>query len=163
MAPQSGKTNANERNVLPRVGATILAQAFVVKAVHLSHLAALVVAAKQSNAFGIPGLVRQQKLQGFDAVMPAVDVIAHEHVVVAGNGAALLKQVQQIKELPVDVAANDSLAHARTQLIRQGRHTRCHQKRANESERAKKSERTASRTGLLTGCTFDSSIKISFT
>mmetsp|Transcript_35740 Transcript_35740/g.87966 ORF Transcript_35740/g.87966 Transcript_35740/m.87966 type:complete len:225 (-) Transcript_35740:339-1013(-) len=100
------------RDVLPHVGVAVLAQALVVEPVHLGDLAALVVAAQQSDALRPPRLEQQQQGEGLQRVVPAVHKVTHEDVVGVRHVPARLEQLQEVVELPVDVPHDrDGRAH----------------------------------------------------
>jgi len=92
--------------VAPHVDGAVLAQALVVEAVDLRDLARLVVAADERDAVGVAHLEREQQQERLDAVVAAVHKVAQEDVVRVGALAAHLEQLNQVVELPVDVAAD---------------------------------------------------------
>mmetsp|Transcript_39432 Transcript_39432/g.127611 ORF Transcript_39432/g.127611 Transcript_39432/m.127611 type:complete len:314 (-) Transcript_39432:100-1041(-) len=92
--------------VPPDVDRAVLAQALVVKAVHLRDLPRLVVAPQQRDPVRPAGLEQQQQRHRLDRVVAAVDEIAHEDVARLRAGASAVEQLQQVVELAVDVAAD---------------------------------------------------------
>ena len=76
----------------------------IIEAVDAINGRALVVAAKDEEVLGVLDLVREQQADALQAVLAAVDVVAEEEVVRVRREAAVLKQPQQVVELPVDVA-----------------------------------------------------------
>ena len=99
------------RELLPNVRVSVLAQAFVVEAVHLGDLTRLVVASQDGDSVLVADLERDKQSDGLDTIIPAIDVIAHEQVVCVGRLTTDLEELKQIVELAVDIAA-DSHRHA---------------------------------------------------
>ena len=96
----------------PSGGVAILAKALVVEAVHLGDLAAFVVATQERDAVRPASLKREDVAHGFDAVVPAVNVVAKEEVVGVGGVAADVEELEEVGKLPVDVADDgDGRAH----------------------------------------------------
>lgn len=62
--------------VPPYARAPVLSHAFVVKAVHLRNLTALVVAPDERYSVRVPYFEREQQQKSFDAVEASVDVVA---------------------------------------------------------------------------------------
>lgn len=62
--------------VLPDVGVAILAEALVIKAVHLGDLARLVISAEDGDALGVSDLECDEQGNGLDGVVATVDVVA---------------------------------------------------------------------------------------
>ena len=89
----------------PNIDAAVLAQALVVEAVDLGDLPALVVAADQRDAVGVADLEGQEEEEGLDGVVAPIDEVAEEEVVLVGTLAPDLEQLDEVVELPVDVAA----------------------------------------------------------
>mmetsp|Transcript_39431 Transcript_39431/g.127608 ORF Transcript_39431/g.127608 Transcript_39431/m.127608 type:complete len:282 (-) Transcript_39431:86-931(-) len=85
--------------VPPDVDRAVLAQALVVKAVHLRDLPRLVVAPQQRDPVRPAGLEQQQQRHRLDRVVAAVDEIAHEDVARLRAGASAVEQLQQVVEL----------------------------------------------------------------
>ena len=126
--------------VAPHVDGAELAQALLVKAVHLRDLPALVVAPDERDAVGVADLQRcqmlsvlllrverivarglvgaahlqcQQQQKRFYRIKPAVHEVAHEEVIGVRTLAADFEKLQQVKKLAVNVAANgDGAVHA---------------------------------------------------
>ena len=63
------------------------------------------VAADESDAIGVADLEGQQEEKGLDGVVAPIDKVAEEQVVLVGAFAADLEQLDEVVELPVDVAA----------------------------------------------------------
>ena len=63
------------------------------------------VAADESDAIGVADLEGQQEEKGLDGVVAPIDKVAEEQVVLVGTFAADLEQLDEVVELPVDVAA----------------------------------------------------------
>mmetsp|Transcript_21021 Transcript_21021/g.45841 ORF Transcript_21021/g.45841 Transcript_21021/m.45841 type:complete len:313 (+) Transcript_21021:273-1211(+) len=92
------------RAVLPDVDGLVLAEAFVVKAVDLGDLSALVVPADERHALGIPDLEGQEQQKGFHAVVAPVHKVSQKNVVDVRAFAPHPKEFQQIVELAVNVS-----------------------------------------------------------
>jgi len=103
--------------LLPDVGVSILAQAFVIETVYLSDLARLVVASENSDSVLEADFEGDKQGDSLDTVVAAIDVIAHEKVVCVGRLATDLEKFAEIMELAVDVTANSdrraNLLHVR--------------------------------------------------
>ena len=80
--------------------------ALVVKTVNLRDLPALVVAADERDVGRVSRLHQEEVSQGLHAVAAPVHEIAHENVALVWDLATNVKQLQQIMELAVNVAAN---------------------------------------------------------
>ena len=64
------------------------------------------VATNQGDTVWVADLQGQEQEEGLDAVEAAVNEVAHEEVACVGTLAALAKQLDQVVELAVDVAAH---------------------------------------------------------
>merc|ERR1719389_831493 len=82
------------------------ALALVVESVDAVDRGALVVAPQEEKVLGVLDLVRQQQADDLQALLPPVDVVPQEEVVGLGGEAPVLEQPQQVRVLPVDVAAD---------------------------------------------------------
>lgn len=82
--------------VLPDVGVAVLAQALVVKAVHLGDLSRFVVPAEDRDPVAVPHLERDEERDGLDRVVPSVDIVAHEQVVGVGRVATDPEEFRQV-------------------------------------------------------------------
>jgi hypothetical protein len=80
--------------------------ALVVETVDAVDGCALVVAAQDEEVFGVLDLVCQQKADGLEGLLAAVDVVTEEEVVCLRWEAAVLEQAQEIVVLAVNVTAN---------------------------------------------------------
>ena len=89
----------------PNIDAAVLAQAFVVEAVDLGDLPTFVIATDESDAVGIADLEGQKEEEGLDGVVAPIDKVAEEQVILVGAFAADLEQLDEVVELPVDIAA----------------------------------------------------------
>mmetsp|Transcript_7380 Transcript_7380/g.14678 ORF Transcript_7380/g.14678 Transcript_7380/m.14678 type:complete len:240 (-) Transcript_7380:294-1013(-) len=89
----------------PHVDTTVLAQAFVVKAINLSDLPTFVVATDERDPVRIADLEGQEEEEGLHGVVAPVDKVPKEEVVLVGTFAADLEQLDKIVELSVNVAA----------------------------------------------------------
>ena len=92
--------------VSPRAGVAVLAQAFVVEAVHLGDLSALVVAPKESDVAGILELQAQEEAESFHRVVSPIHKVAQKYVrgVWRRSADGRAEEVQQVKELAVQIA-----------------------------------------------------------
>ena len=63
------------------------------------------VAANESDAIGIADLEGQKEEEGLDGVVAPIDKVTEEQVVLVGTFAADLEQLDEVVELPVNVAA----------------------------------------------------------
>jgi hypothetical protein len=78
------------------------ARTFIVKAVNPVDACALVVSAQDEKILGVLDLVRQQKANRLERLLPAVNVVAEEEIVRLGREAPVLEQPQQVVVLPMD-------------------------------------------------------------
>lgn len=62
--------------VFPYVGVSVLPETFIIKAVDLSDLAGLVVAAQDSDAARIPNLESNEERDSLDRVVTSINVVA---------------------------------------------------------------------------------------
>lgn len=92
--------------VLPGVGVRVLLQAFIVEAVDLGNLSALVVSAEEGDLVGVAGLEDEEVCKGLETVVAAVDKVSHEDVVCVGDLSSGLKEVEKVRELTVNVSAD---------------------------------------------------------
>jgi len=68
--------------VLPDIGVSILPQALIIKAVHLSDLLALMIASQNCDTVWESDLEADEKGDCLDRVVSAIDVVSHEQIVV---------------------------------------------------------------------------------
>ena len=94
------------RAIPPHIDRSVLAQALVVKAIHLRNLAGLVVASDQGYSIGVSHFKSQQQQKSLNAVVASVHKITHEQVVGVGALATYFEQLNQIIKLSVDISAN---------------------------------------------------------
>ncbi len=73
---------------------------------HLRDLPALVVAAQKRHVRGVARLEQHEQREHLQAVEAAVHKVAHEDIVGGGHLAARLKQLEQVMELAMNVAAD---------------------------------------------------------
>ena len=64
------------------------------------------VTAKQRNAVGVTHLQAQQEKECFDAVIPTINVIAHEQIVRPRTVPSHEEELSQVIELPMNVTTN---------------------------------------------------------
>lgn len=123
-----GKVVEDVAAVSPDVGAPVFAQAFVVEAVDGGDLAGLVVASNKGHAIGVSNFEAQEQEEGFERVKATVDKVTcartgsalsqqlacvlggrmeatHEEVIGVWHVATDAKQLHQVMELAVYVAA----------------------------------------------------------
>lgn len=91
-----GKVIKQVGEELPDVGVPVLPQAFVVEAVDLGDLSALVVASEDGDPVSVPDLERDEQGDRLDRIVPSVDVIAHEKVIGVRRIAADPEQLREI-------------------------------------------------------------------
>lgn len=74
---QSGKGKVIEKvgKELPHAGVSVLAQAFVIKAVDLGDLARFMVATKNSDARRVANFEGDQESDGLDRVVAAINIV----------------------------------------------------------------------------------------
>lgn len=101
-----GQEIENLGAVLPGVGITILLLALVIESVYLRNLSRLVVSTQKSDLVRPASLESKEIGEGLQRVVSAVDEIAHENVVRAGQGTSSLEQLAQIVELSVNISTN---------------------------------------------------------
>lgn len=87
---------------LPHVCSPVLAQAFIIKPVHLGDLAGLVVTTGDGDAVGVADLESKEEGDGLNTVVTTIDVITHEQVVGLWGATTHAEQFNQIMELTVD-------------------------------------------------------------
>jgi hypothetical protein len=113
--------------IMPHIGVPILPRTLSVEAIGLGDAARLVVAADQVHAVRIPQLEADEEGDGLDAEHAAVDIVAEEEVVCVRAVAADPEYLDEVEELPVDVAHDgdgrgdvDDVALAHQQLLSLG-------------------------------------------
>lgn len=84
------------RKKLPNIRVPILPQALVVKSVHLRDLSTLVVSSKDRDTIAVAHFERNEKSDGFDTVVAAIDVVSHEEVVGVG---AVSSDAEELREI----------------------------------------------------------------
>lgn len=92
--------------VFPWVRVSVLADAFIIEAVHSCDLSGLVVSAEKGNAVWVFQLEAEEEFKCFDRVIATIDEIAHEDIARVGNLSSLLKEFEQVVELTVDISTN---------------------------------------------------------
>ena len=65
----------------PHIGVSVFSKALVVKAVYLCNLPRFVVPAKDCYAVPVAKLESDEQRHGFDRIIAAIDVVAHEEVI----------------------------------------------------------------------------------
>jgi len=94
------------RVVFPHIRVPVLSEALVVKAVDLGDLSRLVVTTQDGDAILETDLEADQQGDRLHRIVASVDVVPHEQIVGVGRSASDFKQLHEIVELAVDVAAN---------------------------------------------------------
>ena len=92
--------------VFPHVSVAIFAQALIVEAVDLRNLSGLVVAAQDRDPVLKADLQGHEQGDSLYRVVATVNVVTHEEVVGIGGASANLKELHEIVELAVYIAAN---------------------------------------------------------
>jgi len=92
--------------MLPDVGVAVFPQAFVVKAVDLGDLTALMVTAENGDAGFVTDFKGHEQRDGFQRVVSAIDIIAHEQIIGFRTRASNAKKFRQIVKLAVNVTAD---------------------------------------------------------
>eukprot|EP00211_Chloroparvula_japonica_P017738 CAMPEP_0119131886 /NCGR_PEP_ID=MMETSP1310-20130426/10845_1 /TAXON_ID=464262 /ORGANISM="Genus nov. species nov., Strain RCC2339" /LENGTH=298 /DNA_ID=CAMNT_0007122483 /DNA_START=176 /DNA_END=1070 /DNA_ORIENTATION=- len=98
---RQGQEVEQVRDHLPHVGAAVLPQALIVKAVHLRDLPRLVVSPDDRHPVWVPHLEGEHHLHGLHRVVPAVHVVPQEQEVGVGGAPRDLEQLLQVVELAV--------------------------------------------------------------
>lgn len=92
--------------VAPHIERTIFAQAFIVESINLGDLPRLMVATNEDDLIRVANFQRQEKEEGFNAVVATIDKVAQEEVVCLGNIAPHFEELHQVVELTMDIPAN---------------------------------------------------------
>lgn len=80
--------------------------AFIVEAIDSVNRGALVVSTENEEVFGILDLVREEKADGFEGLLAAVNVVSEEEIVGLWREATVFEKAQKIVILAVNVTAN---------------------------------------------------------
>lgn len=104
----SGKSKEVEdlAAVAPDIERAVLAEAFIVKSINLGDLPRLMVAANEDDLIRVADFERQEKEEGFNAVVSTIDKVTQEEVVGLGNIAPHFEELHQVVELTMDISAN---------------------------------------------------------
>ena len=89
---------------MPHIGIAVLSRTFGIEAIGLGDAARLMVAADQMHTIWVSQFQTDKERYSFDAEHATVDVVAEEQVVCIGTPAADLENLDQIEELPMNVA-----------------------------------------------------------
>mmetsp|Transcript_2693 Transcript_2693/g.4548 ORF Transcript_2693/g.4548 Transcript_2693/m.4548 type:complete len:300 (-) Transcript_2693:74-973(-) len=92
--------------VFPGVGVAILPDRLVVEAVDRGDLPRLVVSSQESDVCGVLELQTEEELEGLHGVEASVDEVTHENVPRVWDLSSLVKELEQVVELSVDVSAD---------------------------------------------------------
>lgn len=84
------------REVSPHIGIAVLPQALVVEPIHLRDLPRLVVASEDGDTVAVAQFEGNKEGDGFDGVIPPVDIITHEEVVGVGRVTANAKELREV-------------------------------------------------------------------
>jgi len=79
------------RKMLPNVRRSVDPQAFVVKPINLSDLAALMVSASQTDSVGIPNLKSNEEEHTIEGIIASINIVTKEKVVMEGRLSANFK------------------------------------------------------------------------
>mmetsp|Transcript_99434 Transcript_99434/g.256998 ORF Transcript_99434/g.256998 Transcript_99434/m.256998 type:complete len:343 (+) Transcript_99434:194-1222(+) len=101
-----GQVVEGVREELPDLGSAVRPHTLVEEAVDLGDLPALVVPAQQRDALLIADLLKEHRRHGLHRIVAAVHVVSEEEVVRLRQRPADAKELLQVQELPVDVAAH---------------------------------------------------------
>ena len=91
---------------LPNFCVSVLTETLIVESIDLSDLLGLVVTTKDCDPIWETNLHANQKADGLNGVVTAIDVISHEQVVGIRDLSANLEQFLKIVELSMDITAN---------------------------------------------------------
>ena len=92
--------------VLPGVDVTVLAHGLFVETVDGSDTTGLVVTSEESDAVGVLELQAEEKLEGLDGVITAIDEVTHENVAGVGDLTTFFEELKKIVELTVNITAD---------------------------------------------------------
>ena len=92
--------------VFPSVRVAVLPHALIIKAIDAADLSGFMVAPEQGNVAWIPNLQTHQQLKSLHWIVASIDVVTHEYVVGCGDHSTLLKKLEQIVELAMDIATD---------------------------------------------------------
>ena len=67
--------------VPPDIGVSVFSKTLVVKAIYLRNLSRFVVSAEDCDAVPVAKLESDEQSHGFDRIIAAIDIVAHEEVV----------------------------------------------------------------------------------
>ena len=115
---------------------------------HLRDLPALMIASQQCHVCWIPSFEQHEKREDFQAVVSAIHEITHENVICGWHLTAGGEEFEQIMKLAMNIATD--LHEVFNVTIE-----------CTVKEQSCISDLFLTVTGLLTGCTLDSSTKIS--
>ena len=96
--------------VLPNIGVAILAKTLIVKAVHLSDLATLVVSTQDCDAVFKSNFQTNQQSDCLNWVVPAIYVVTHKKIVGVRWAATNLEQLHQVVELAMNISTDSDWA-----------------------------------------------------
>ena len=92
--------------VPPHVDRAIFPKTIIVKTIHLTDLATLVIAAQKRDAVRVANFQAEEQQARLHTVIATIHIIPHKEVVYTGTIPANTEKLAQIVELAVDVAAN---------------------------------------------------------
>ena len=90
----------------PHIRVPVLSQAFIVEAVNLSDLPALVISSQDRDSVRVSDLQSNEKSHGLNGVVASIDIVSHEQVVGIRKLTSKPEEFLQVVELPVDVATD---------------------------------------------------------
>ena len=80
------------RQVLPDVGIAVLSETLVIKAINLCDLSTFMITAENRDAFLKAYFEANEKCDGLNGVISAIDIITHEKVVSIGRASTDLEE-----------------------------------------------------------------------
>ncbi len=75
----------NIRAVPPRIRTPIFLHTFVIESVYLCYLSTLMVSPQQGYLIRVPSLQTQQQLEGLHTIIPPINIVSHEDVIILRN------------------------------------------------------------------------------
>lgn len=90
----------------PDIERAILPEAFIIEAIHLRDLTALMITSDQRDQIRIANFICKQQEERLNTIEPAVYKISQEKIAYARNISAISKKLQQVIELSMNIAAN---------------------------------------------------------
>jgi hypothetical protein len=101
-----GKVVENVGAVPPDIDGTVFPQTFVVEAINLCDLSALMISSDKSDALGVSHLEGKQEEESLHRIVTSIHEIAHEEVVCVGALTADFEKFLEVVKLAMDVTTN---------------------------------------------------------